>query len=662
MLGSSILDIAIGLVFVYLLMSLLVTASSELIASWLKRRQDHLWRGIVGLLGKGWADQLYDHPLIKGLTPPPLLKWAGVGGVKDFLRWLFARLNVDAEGPSYIPPQTFVASLLDTIGFKPGAGVYDGVRRALDGFPDSIADARTLKAALLAAANTAMAGSPDAVREFQGFLLTLPDSASFAAAHEQLRKFLEANPGRFGTLPNAVAALAATVAGPRLTAGDVKPALRGVLGNTAAAGELGPVLDCIPDSASPGLIKQEVLTFLDKLPLDGPLQGLAATAWSSPPRDLPGQDLAKSLQTLWDEAGQDPEKFKEHLETWFNAAMDRVSGRYKRETQWVNLVLAVVLTLAINVDTILLVNTLAKNSALRDSLVAQATKFAQEAPSALQPLLASALGTNAPAAATNPSATNELFSLVLSPGAVFGGEALKGIITLRETGPSNLTFRLASSATNLANVPPEVLVPAGQKAVEFVIKTCTLINPARVAISVSNLVVTLQLLPHPQEQFRAARAELDNLNLPIGWVRETNQPPAKTNTTAAAANRPASQTNSPDEQTDRSVASVTASNAPPGTATGQARPAPAASPSFVSSTAPDRNHQLYLVLPNTGELLVRTLAYHWLGWLLTAIAISVGAPFWFDLLDRLMTIRSSGPVPAPNPKPQSGPPPPAPAK
>lgn len=29
------------------------------------------------------------------------------------------------------------------------------------------------------------------------------------------------------------------------------------------------------------------------------------------------------------------------------------------------------------------------------------------------------------------------------------------------------------------------------------------------------------------------------------------------------------------------------------------------------------------------------------GWLLTAIAISFGAPFWFDLLNRLMNIRSS---------------------
>ncbi|MDB4922898.1 hypothetical protein [Mucilaginibacter sp.] len=31
----------------------------------------------------------------------------------------------------------------------------------------------------------------------------------------------------------------------------------------------------------------------------------------------------------------------------------------------------------------------------------------------------------------------------------------------------------------------------------------------------------------------------------------------------------------------------------------------------------------------------------WLGWLLTALAISLGAPFWFDLLNKLMKLRSS---------------------
>jgi hypothetical protein len=30
-----------------------------------------------------------------------------------------------------------------------------------------------------------------------------------------------------------------------------------------------------------------------------------------------------------------------------------------------------------------------------------------------------------------------------------------------------------------------------------------------------------------------------------------------------------------------------------------------------------------------------------LGWLLTAIAISLGAPFWFDALNKIMVVRST---------------------
>src|SRR5204863_2018732 len=50
MFGSSILDLAIGLIFVFLVVSLIVTAVSELIASWLKWRATNLEQGIRNLL------------------------------------------------------------------------------------------------------------------------------------------------------------------------------------------------------------------------------------------------------------------------------------------------------------------------------------------------------------------------------------------------------------------------------------------------------------------------------------------------------------------------------------------------------------------------------------------------------------------------------------
>ena len=33
---------------------------------------------------------------------------------------------------------------------------------------------------------------------------------------------------------------------------------------------------------------------------------------------------------------------------------------------------------------------------------------------------------------------------------------------------------------------------------------------------------------------------------------------------------------------------------------------------------------------------------HGIGWIITALAVSLGAPFWFDTLNRFMTIRNAG--------------------
>jgi hypothetical protein len=41
---------------------------------------------------------------------------------------------------------------------------------------------------------------------------------------------------------------------------------------------------------------------------------------------------------------------------------------------------------------------------------------------------------------------------------------------------------------------------------------------------------------------------------------------------------------------------------------------------------------------------------HIVGWILSAIAVSLGAPFWFDTLNRFMNIRSAGKAPDEGPK------------
>ena len=44
-----------------------------------------------------------------------------------------------------------------------------------------------------------------------------------------------------------------------------------------------------------------------------------------------------------------------------------------------------------------------------------------------------------------------------------------------------------------------------------------------------------------------------------------------------------------------------------------------------------------------------------IGWLITGLAVALGAPFWFDLLNKLVNLRGSGPKPSPMPQPDAKP-------
>ena len=81
---------------------------------------------------------------------------------------------------------------------------------------------------------------------------------------------------------------------------------------------------------------------------------------------------SEHLVALIDDAGDDLKKARENVERWYDDAMDRVSGWYKRKTQVFILLWALAVTLSVNADTILIANTLAHDATLRASLVAMA--------------------------------------------------------------------------------------------------------------------------------------------------------------------------------------------------------------------------------------------------------------------------------------------------
>lgn len=103
MFGSQILDVALGIILVFLISSLLASALREAIEAKVKARAVFLERGIRELLdgksGTNFTKQFYEHPLIYSL-------FQGVYDAKQSRR-------TGGALPTYIPAKNFAEALID---------------------------------------------------------------------------------------------------------------------------------------------------------------------------------------------------------------------------------------------------------------------------------------------------------------------------------------------------------------------------------------------------------------------------------------------------------------------------------------------------------------------------------------------------------------------
>ena len=120
--NSTVLEVIVGVVFVYLLLSILCTAGNEWVAMMTRRRGEMLRKGIRQLLEKqpfpgkddknGLLKVFYEHPLI-------------------------ASLKHDTNHPAYIAPRTFVAVVTDILTLaKPGTVTFTDVENGAKALPD----------------------------------------------------------------------------------------------------------------------------------------------------------------------------------------------------------------------------------------------------------------------------------------------------------------------------------------------------------------------------------------------------------------------------------------------------------------------------------------------------------------------------------------------
>lgn len=119
MAGFLLLDVVIGMVFVYLSLSLICSGVNEWIARHLESRATNLWNWLEAFIKEGEQLTAFkDHALIKGLTQQASSfgskienRFPGEKLINRYIDWLSAL----GKKPSYISPHTFALVLFDIV-------------------------------------------------------------------------------------------------------------------------------------------------------------------------------------------------------------------------------------------------------------------------------------------------------------------------------------------------------------------------------------------------------------------------------------------------------------------------------------------------------------------------------------------------------------------
>jgi hypothetical protein len=321
MFNSGILELAIGLIFVYLILGLMCTSANEWIAGALRWRSKTLETGIRLLLAGGF----------RRLRPADLKDLAGlakrlVKGEAPLEKYLQGRLTAEtrekliAFDGSAPPPSELVQALVSELnGVIEGVCIYDDQR-------------------------------------FQSVRLTTETKA------------LARGTPRGEECECANRAL-------------LQEAFPDLIGGPADQFYRHPLIKSLaPSGKRPSYVPSRTfaLAVIDILTSEHPEAANSAAGLQKQIDKLPDGDLKRSINALLHETGDDIVEARRAVERWFDDAMDRVSGWYKRKTHWMIVALAIFVTVLTNADTLRIANTLWREPTVRAQIVAQAEARARQ--------------------------------------------------------------------------------------------------------------------------------------------------------------------------------------------------------------------------------------------------------------------------------------------
>lgn len=413
---EAIFEVAIGLIFMWLVLSIATMSIQEWIATYLRWRANDLEKAIREMLGDPtWANRLYTHPIVQGLSKETGAKPSYIPANKFALALYDVVMITGTDGSVIQKTLCQIKSELDKApndwfslvkyiywrwGNSIGALFYGVFNLFVKDENKFRTDEQKLTEFIRMGNDAAL--SQEKMREFLKKLLDMLALAIrkernwkyygltslFNEAFNQARRLIKiiyqnkeiAKSLEFLELPK-YSAQEANEKIDELSWTEVKDYLEKLLSNEQTLEFLVNALNYFQDNID---FKQSVENLKQSDP--GLYQALSALH-----ADIIGvlnnSSVTSSARAYFVQAASRIENVDQNLaaarlgmETWFNETMDRLSGWYKRKAVFLAFVIGLVLAVIMNVDSITMAQHLWREPAVRQALAANAGTWLQDNP------------------------------------------------------------------------------------------------------------------------------------------------------------------------------------------------------------------------------------------------------------------------------------------
>jgi hypothetical protein len=430
---SAVLDIAIGLIFIYLILSLLASEIQELFATVLQWRAKHLKESIENLLvgdnkkelpeisrAKTLANKLYANPLIENVNQE------ATGLIVNLVRkptWQLGKkyqlITENQEtlfgdnkhtGPSYIPSETFATSLLETLKIPHLTHKFSEIK--LQEFKNNLLiDIKLYLFGLeIGEVNEYTLEVNEDTLEWKNLRLTEPGASIVNGFHEfrkKLDKVCEDFNEQRSTLEISIQRMEQRLNEYSLTAKNwglneqyqtefreqIKSLTKDLLDEheckliiarmNLSLGEIARVFDKESDE------HQQILEQIRKIDEEtfGQIKELIEHLPKSVKESIFA--LAHRAQSKVDTLDKDINQLRKEIEVWFDRSMERATGVYKRNAKGVAILIGFLIAIVANADTFYIVNKLSTDRDIRNAITQNAELISTSCTDNTRPTLTS---------------------------------------------------------------------------------------------------------------------------------------------------------------------------------------------------------------------------------------------------------------------------------